>query len=98
VVQGLKYSEIYILTFSKNVLLIYLDISSAPEKTMHPHCSWWQSRISLLSQSSTLQLSLDSPPKPVIKGIIGKKTPHIYIMPFAICQRFPELALFSSLF
>lgn len=76
-VQGLKYSKIYILAFSKSVLLIYLDNSSAPAKTMHPHCSWWQSRISLLSpQLSTLQLPLDSPPQPVIKDIRGKKKPN----------------------
>lgn len=95
-VQGLRYSEIYILTFSKNVLLIYFNNSSAPKRTLRPHCARWQSRITLLSpQLSTLLLPSASPSKPVIKDILeGKKKPTKKIRPFTICQRFSKPALF----
>lgn len=68
-VKGLKYSEIYILTFSTDVLLVSLDISLEPLRKLSTLLMMTKQK----QVCSPLQLSLDSPPKPGIKDILEEQ-------------------------
>lgn len=89
--KGLKYSEIYILTLSTDVLLISLGISHKPLRKLSTLLMMTKQK----QVCSLLQLPLDSPPKPGIKGVLEEQH-ALGLLPFV--KDSPKWAFSTAVF